>query len=158
MGALNDEDAPYFEDMPAPPAAPHKDELMRWLKRWHELKQKKDGITIDLELLNGEIDQLKEAVKTKLMERGVSKLSFEGQTVFLKASAYNSIVDSEGLIKWLDEQGVGDVAIRKIDKPRLKEVLEERMEKDLAFPPETLLELKPKTEVVMRTGGSKKAV
>lgn len=131
-------------------------ELMGWLKRWHELKKEKDGITIALDGINGEIEQLKEAVKTKLLEQGVSKLSFEDQTVFLKASAYNTIVDTEGLIKWLDAEGVGDVAIRKIDKPRLKEVLEQRFEKDQPSPPAELLELKPKTEVVMRAGGSKK--
>lgn len=129
--------------------------LMEWLKKWHELKKKKDGLTIDLELVNGEIEQLKEAVKAKLMEQGVSKLSFEDQTVFLKASAYNTIVDSEGLIKWLDQEGAADVAIRTINKPRLKELLEERLEKDQPFPPDTLLELKPKTEVVMRAGGRK---
>ena len=132
-------------------------ELMGWLKRWHELKKEKDGITITLDGINGEIEQLKEAVKTKLLEQGVSKLSFEDQTVFLKASAYNTIVDTEGLIAWLDKEGVGDVAIRKIDKPRLKEVLEQRFEKDQPFPPAELLELKPKTEVVMRAGGGKKS-
>jgi hypothetical protein len=130
-------------------------ELMERLKKWHELKKKKDGLTIDLELVNGEIEQLKEAVKAKLLEQGVSKLSFEDQTVFLKASAYNTIVDSDGLIKWLDQEGAADVAIRTINKPRLKELLETRLEKDLAFPPDTLLELKPKTEVVMRAGGRK---
>lgn len=131
-------------------------ELIQNLKRWHELKIEKDKISIQLELLNGEIEQLKEAVKKTLMEQGVSKLSFEDQTVFLKASAYNTILDNDGLIKWLDEMGVGDVAIRKIDKPRLKEMLEQRLEQDLSYPPDSMLELKPKTEVVMRAGGSKK--
>lgn len=131
-------------------------DLMQNLKRWHELKKEKDDLTIKLELLNGEIDQLKEAVKVCLVEQGVSKLSFEDQTVFLKASAYNTILDNDGLIKWLDEMGVGDVAIRKIDKPRLKEMLEQRLEQDLSYPPDSMLELKPKTEVVMRAGGSKK--
>ena len=132
-------------------------ELMDWLKRWHELKKEKDGISIKLELLNGEIEQLKEAVKTKLLEQGVSKLSFEDQTVFLKASAYNTILDNDKLIDWLDEQEAGMVAPRKIDKPRLKELLEQRLEQDLPYPPDSLLELKPKTEVVMRAGGSKKS-
>lgn len=131
-------------------------ELMGWLKKWHELKKTKDDMTIQLDGINGEIEQIKEAVKGKLMEQGVTKLSFEDQTVFLKASAYNTIVDNDGLIKWLDKEGAGDVAIRKIDRPRLKEILEQRFEKDLPFPPDNLLELKPKTEVVMRAGGSKK--
>ena len=77
--------------------------------------------------------------------------------MFLKASAYNTILDNDKLIDWLDEQEAGMVAPRKIDKPRLKELLEQRLEQDLPYPPDSLLELKPKTEVVMRAGGSKKS-
>jgi len=120
-------------------------------KRMYELRTQKLELETQINGLDAELDQIRTELTEVMSELGIQKFALDGiGTFYLATSIYPKISDSDRMIVWLDDNGCGNIAPRKIHVPSLKEMIETRMAEDKPVPSADLIEMTSETSVRLR--------
>lgn len=120
-------------------------------RKMYELRQKKAALEAQVKEIDAGLDQVRFELTTIMVELEMQKFQLEGiGTFYLSTNIYPKIPNQETMIAWLDKEGLAALAPRKVHVPSLKEMIEERMEKDLPVPGPELVEMTPETSVRLR--------
>lgn len=126
-------------------------------RQMYALRQAKAELETLVKAKDAELDQVRHELTDIMTETGVQKFALEGMgTFYLSTAIYPKLPNMEGLIQWLDKEGKGELAPRKVHVPSLKEFIEDRMEHDLPIPGPDLVEMTPETSVRLRMATNKK--
>ena len=136
------------QEITAPPTT-----LVSFAQRYAVIKAEMAELKEKVKLLDGERDQINVAMTGIMESMEMQRFSIEGLgTFYLQSVFYPKVVgDPEKVIAWLDGEGAEAVAPRTISKTRLKELIEERLEKDQPVPPTELVECSTTVEVRLRS-------
>lgn len=132
-------------------------QTVEYAKKYASLKHQKDQLDLQVKDIEAEMDLINIEMVRTMEEVGMQRFALDGiGTFYLATNFYPKIVgDSAKVIAWLDAQGANTVAPRKINIPALRELIEERMEKDQPVPPADLVESHSETKVRLRAVGKK---
>lgn len=122
------------------------------VQKWAALKKIKDAHEAQIDLLRGEIEQIKDLLFKRMEADGVINYKLPEGTVYLHPTAYPKMLrPEEEIIKWFDEMGHPEVAPRKVSRTRIKDYIEIAMADDLPLPPPELIDMKPAKQVKLRS-------
>lgn len=126
-------------------------------KQMYEIRKAKEALEAQVKEKDAALDQIKIELTNIMVETEMQKFALDGiGTFYLSTNIYPKLPNPEALIEWLDKEGRPDVAPRKVHVPSLKELVEERMEKDMPVPGPELLEMTPETSVRLRMSNKTK--
>jgi len=127
-------------------------------KKYASLKRQKDELDRQVKDIEAAMDMINIEMVKDMEDVGMQRFMLDGiGTFYLATNFYPKVIgDASKVIEWLDGEGVSSIAPRKIHMPALRELIEERMEKDLPVPPADLIESHSETKVRLRSAGNKK--
>jgi hypothetical protein len=121
-------------------------------KRLIEVRNAEQKLEAELNVLKGEEEQIKMALKDHMERLGLRNFKMaDGSTVYLEARFFIKVPDPEKGIVWLDEHGLGDVAPRTINRARLNETYKDRTAEDQPLPPPEIMEATSLVTVKVRS-------
>lgn len=130
-------------------------EAVTLAKKYHEIREEKQGLKSRINDLDAERDQIAASLKKIMEDVGMQRFNLKAiGTFYLQASFYPKVIgDPVKVIEWLDAQGAGDIAPRTILKPAFKEMYQNNAENDKPLPPLDLVEAH--TDIGLRLRGTK---
>lgn len=121
------------------------------VKRLGALRIELDAVKQRKEELMGEYDFLSDEICKHMQDNEVRQIAVDGVGMcYLTCTTQPYIKDQDKVIEWARESGLGDIATLKISYGRLKEALEECVEKDRPLPPEEIVSLNERIDVRFR--------
>ena len=125
-------------------------EAVQLAKKYALLKEEKDRLEKEATDVDGEMSQVRLALKDKMDEMEMQRFSLDGiGTFYKKTSFYVKPLDQEKLIAWLDERQLQSIAPRTVHKASLKEEYERRIDQDKDIPSADLVSAYSETSVVL---------
>lgn len=99
-------------------------------------KNQKEELAEQLKAVNKEIDELDEKLADLMVAKKCDLFRVPNLgTFFTKTENYPNVVDPDGFIKWLDENGMGPMAPRSVHPSRLRGWVTEWLKDGKALPP-----------------------
>jgi hypothetical protein len=127
------------------------DPLMVAFRDYRALKDEKGDLNEKLAAINQRMDQLERRIVDTMDARGVTMLRSPGIGTFsVVAAPFPRVIDPAGLVEWLDANGEGGLAPRKVNANTLRAWCKERMSSEEALPPDNLVDLNPSRCIRMR--------
>jgi len=114
-------------------------------------KTKKSQLELDLKVCNKELETLRLRITTVFEARGITNMRVTGVgMVYSKEDLYCTVVDNEGLNKWLADRGEDALIKHAVNPQTLKAYLKERREGGLDLPPEAVIKIYEQKNVALR--------
>jgi septation ring formation regulator EzrA len=122
-------------------------------KSFKQARDRKSLVETELELVEGEIEQIGSELKAALEAEGVNKISVEGVgTVFVEAREYARVnkENMDAFVSWLDANGEGALAKRTVQHQTLTAWYKEQSENDKPLPPTDICVVTRETKAKLR--------